>query len=97
MLLKYVKNDNNEYLGCVAALDANHVGWSQCCLEKDTFDKQWAKHIAIERAKRCGTLKNTKEGTYKFPHCPNDCKYSPVFVEYNLLIDRAKRYFKENK
>ena len=49
MLVEYVKNKKGQKIGVVVAVDRDIVGWSQCNIKKDTFDKTRAILIAEAR------------------------------------------------
>lgn len=84
MLVEYV-GINGCYVGCVVALDKNIVGWSQCNIDKDQFDKKRAKEIAAGRAVK---------GTKSVPR-----RYDGVDLIGNAIIrikDRSRSYFQDN-
>ena len=51
MLTRYVRNDQNQKIGVVVALEKGKIGWSRC-QEPDKFDKELGLLIAIGRAKK---------------------------------------------
>ena len=84
MLIEYVGVDGC-YVGCVVALDKNVVGWSQCNIDKDQFDKKRAREIAMGRAVK---------GTRKIPR-----RYNNIDLIGNAIIrmkDRSKSYFQDS-
>jgi hypothetical protein len=84
MLVEYVSL-NDIYIGCVVALDKGVVGWSQCNVDKDQFDKKRAREIAMGRAVK---------GTKKIPR-----RYYGEDLIGNAVIrmkDRARSYFQDN-
>ena len=73
------------YVGCVVALDRGIVGWSQCNVDKDQFDKKRAREIAMGRAVK---------GTRKVPR-----RYLGKDLSGNAVIrmkDRSRSYFQDN-
>ena len=51
MLVRYVKNEDNQKIGVVVALGKGQIGWSRC-QGPDVFDKELGLKIAIGRAKK---------------------------------------------
>lgn len=51
MLTRYVKDENNQKIGVVIALERGKIGWSRCRMG-DKFDKTLGIKIAIGRAKQ---------------------------------------------
>lgn len=49
MLIQYARNEKNEPVGAVVALDRNRIGWS-LCHRKDHWDRKKALMIAENRA-----------------------------------------------
>ena len=85
MLVEYVNDFDGVQVGCVVALDKGVVGWSQCNVEKDQFDKKRAREIAMGRAVK---------GTRKVPRC-----YFGIDLIGNAVIrmkDRSRSYFQDN-
>ena len=86
MLVKYIKNDLGEYLGCIVAIKKDNqirLGWSQRN-KKDKFEKSRARAIATARAELGGTNARPTE------------KLRLLFEgEINSMAARASRYFKD--
>lgn len=55
-LVKYVRDEKGNPIGCVAAIDKNKLGYS-ICHTKDKFLKKLGRKIAIERAKKNKLIK----------------------------------------
>lgn len=51
MLTRYVKNEDNQKIGVVVAIERGQIGWSRCRMG-DKFDKALGIKIAIGRAKK---------------------------------------------
>jgi len=83
MLIEYVGVDGC-YVGCVVALDKGVVGWSQCNVEKDMFNKKRAIVIATGRATK---------GTKAVPR-----RYDGEDVIGNAVVrmrSRASKYYQD--
>lgn len=86
-IYKYVKYRNKLNGVVVAVVDPAttsnvYVGWSSCATRKgDTFDKDLGLQIAMDRA-----IKGSKIEM-------------PLYIvpEYDYMVDRAKRYYKDKK
>lgn len=97
-LVHYVKNDKGQRIGCVVAIGAELVGWSQCN-KKDRsgskrFDKQKALSLAIKRAEKGSSIFQRLSTTGKMLifRTPNKFMKSAIAK----MEDRAKLYFKED-
>jgi len=65
MLITYIRKNKTDKskgipIGCVVALDKNHIGWS-LCNPKDKWNRKRGLEIATGRAKN----NNTKDDIYK--------------------------------
>ena len=72
MLVEYVKNERGQNIGVVVAVDKDIVGWSQCNIKKDTFDK--ARAILIAEA-RCLTGTKMKPVGSEIPEALERMKF----------------------
>jgi hypothetical protein len=85
VLLSYYRTSDGRPIGCVAAVDKDKIGWSLCS-EKDTFNKELARKIAIGRALKPEKAAYTLASMYK---CP-----SGFMKMYADMYDRALKYYK---
>lgn len=106
MLVKYVRDEDRNPVGCIVSLDKNLLGWSLCS-PQDKFSKKIAKKIAIGRAlksTKIGVVKNSDywrdwilssfnlyEGKHQNPHIPK------IITELYEQDRRSESYFKEVK
>lgn len=84
IIFQYVRNRRREKVGIVAALRIPNnkvgIGWSLCATQKgDKFDAVKALDIAIGRAEKAGGIDTIPQS---------------VSNDYEVMIDRANRYFK---
>jgi hypothetical protein len=49
-LIKYVRDEENNPVGCIMAFGSGELSWSLCNFN-DRFDKRKAKQIAVSRFK----------------------------------------------
>ena len=84
MLFHYVRDEHNQKIGIVVALDRDIIGWSRCKTKLDQFDKSIGFAIAIGRAKTCNEIRLNRQNP------PRD-----VQKVIEQLKERARRYFKE--
>ena len=94
MLVKYIRNNKNQPVGCVLALKTDNnivsIGWSLCRKNTlfnkgDIFDKVTARNLAHARALK--RLNRTEA-----PIIPHS-----VLKELITFIPRAKKYFKTDR
>jgi len=83
MLVKHIRNAN-KLIGTVVALDADVVGWAQCC-PKDNFSKKMGVRVAEGRALK-GTKKRMGEKTRKI-----------MEQEIEKMRKRSRKYFQAHR
>ncbi len=104
ILKKRIRDDRNNPIGMVIALNKNQLGWSLCNIEKgDTYNDDFAFLKAIERAEsdeesncnfwsryfRCIRSRRLNYGS------KIELNINVVESELYLLQERANKYFKE--
>ena len=83
VIYQYIKNRRGNFVGCVAAVDTNKIGYSLCNTKAgDIFDKKRAVAIAIGRANVNPVYNDTKG-------IPNS-----VGKHIVAMAERSVRYFK---
>ena len=88
ILVKYIRDKDRQPRGCVVAIGAGKVGWSQCNTQYDNFSKQRGKDIALGRAKSEKWLDSPP--TFPAKIDGEDL----VMNEFYHMVDRSKRYYK---
>lgn len=104
MLVAYVRDPKRQdrFIGCVVAVGAEAVGWSQCC-SRDTFSKELGKRIATGRA-LSGSDPGTKivedwsdkDNSWKDFTIQSNTPNQFVKAAMIRMAERAKKYFKED-
>jgi hypothetical protein len=99
-LIKYVRDRKGRPFACVAAVDKDKVGYS-ICHTKDRFNKELGRSIAIERAKKFPrntfdrVFAENPERTIGRTRFPSKYKLHEVIKEMKSMLERSRKYFKE--
>jgi len=93
MLIKYIRNERGHPRAVIVAIGAGKVFWSQCNVQAgDRFSKKLGKKIALGRSKSKKWINNN------FLTLPAKIDGKNLIEqEVNFMIDRSKRYFKQEK
>lgn len=87
VLIEYKRKSRRRPYGVVVAIDRNIIGWS-ICHKNDTFTKEDALRIALERAQAAQLLSiEDREKSYEeFP--------TSLLSIYQKMKERSAQYFK---
>ena len=94
MLITYIRKNKTEKskgqpIGCVVALDKNHIGWS-LKNEKDKWDKKRGLEIAKKRAEKTIEKKyDLFKNIFGYP------AFDKVYPIYKYIEQKAEIYFKD--
>lgn len=98
MLITYIRKNKTEKskgvpIGCVVALDKNHIGWS-LCNPKDKWNKKLGLEIAKGRASNNKNVYDFHETLRKSPGYKIGWLF-PIYCERARLIALSYRYIQQ--